>query len=340
MKSRHVTSCSKLVVAVLGTFLLGIGAIQAEATHSFRANTVGDKESITYKGLERFAEIVESRSDGDISFSLHHSGALGDQVGGIESLQAGTIDFATVETPIDTIDPVLGATALPYLFRDREHVQQVVDGFYRSWAEEQLAEHDLRLVSLLEGGFRHITNDVRPINKPSDLEGINMRTPDSRLRIRTFKEYGADASPLPFSELYTALQTGTFDGQENPIIWVKSQNFYEVQDYLSLTGHVYTMTYVLMSEDSYNELSDHQKQIVKQAGKEAGDYSVEVGREADQEVVDFLKEKGMEVNEADVESFVEKSKPVWDEWIKDLDSEDQERAKMLIDLVSEAGNEP
>lgn len=340
MQSKRITSCGRLAGTVLSAFLLGIGSAQAEATHTFRANTVGDENSITYQGLERFAQIVEARSDGDISFSLHHSGALGDQVGGIESLQAGTIDVATVETPIDVIDPVLGATALPYLFRDREHVEQVVDGFYRGWAEEQLLKHDLRLVSLLEGGFRHITNDVRPIETPSNLEGITMRTPDSRLRVRTFEEYGADASPLPFSELYTALQTGTFDGQENPIIWVKTQSFYEVQDYLSLTGHVYTMTYVLMSEESYQKLSEHQKQIVKQAGKEAGDYSVEVGRQADQEVVDFLKEKGMKVNKADVESFVEQSRPIWDEWVEDLDPENQKKARMLIDLVADAGNEP
>lgn len=324
---------------LLTTTAVGI-AQGASPEFEFRANTIGDPDSITYQGLERFAKIVEKRSNGRVSIALHHSGALGDQVSGIEALQSGTLDFATVETPITTIDPVLGVTALPYVFRGREHVETVLYGFFDEWVEQRLVPKGLRVVSLMEGGFRHITNNVRPIYTPEDLEGITMRTPDSRLRIRTFEHYGADASPLPFPEVYTALQTGTFDGQENPVIWAKTTNFYEVQDYLSLTGHIYTATYVLMSEESYQELPQDLQLLVKQAGREAYEKTVEVGRAADTEVVEFLKEQGMEVNEANKEAFVEASEPIWDGWVSDLEPDDQKVANMLLRLIRAAGKAP
>lgn len=341
MQAPTARFCTTLVTS--SALLLALGtplAATAGDAFSFRANTVGDTTSIAYQGLERFAEIVERESDGAIQFSLHHSGALGDQVDGMESLMAGTLDIATVETPIDQADPVLGATALPYLFRDRDHIAQVVDGGFVEWADERIADEGLRVVGVLESGFRHITNNVRPIETPADLEGLTIRTPESRLRIRTFQQYGADASPLPFEELYTALQTGAFDGQENPIIWVESENFYEVQDYLSLTGHVYTMTYILMSDESYQQLSDEQRALLRDAGVAAHEHSVELGTAADNDLIEVLEGHGMQVNQADVDSFVAASEPIWDAWIEeDLSGADQDAARELIDMIVELGDE-
>lgn len=339
----YLFASRRMALSCLSAALVASAAFAEPAAaqeYTMRANTVGNEESISYQGLERFKKIVEARSEGRIQVDLFHSGALGDQVSGIESMQAGTVDIATVETPIDTIDPVLGVTALPYMFRDRDHVDTVMYGALGSWIEKRLEDHGLRTLSFMEGGFRHITNNVRPIEKPEDLQGIAMRTPDSRLRIKIFNHYGADASPLPFPELYTALQTGVFDGQENPIIWVKTTNFYEVQEYLSLTGHLYTVTYVLMSDQVYQDLPEDLQLIVRQAGREAAEFSVEVGRAADEEIVDFLIEQGMEVNEADTEAFVAASEPIWDEWADELGSEDAETARMLIHLISTAGVQP
>ena len=328
----------KPVSGSLLALLLGVaaalpyGAAQAQE-FKLRANVPGNESGLAYLAAERFADIVEAESGGRVTVRVHHSSALGDQVSSIESMQVGTIDIATVETPITTIDPVLGATALPYVFRSRDHVAKALQGEAGAWIEERLAAKGLRVLGFLEGGFRQITNNVRPIRVPADLEGVKMRTPGNKLRIKIFNHYGANASPLPFKELYTALQTGVFDGQENPVIWAKVTKFYEVQKYLSLTDHLYTVTYLLMSEKSYAKLPADLQALLKTAGREAAAHSVELGAAADQEIVAFLKDQGMEVNRADVAAFVEASGPIWEDWAKEQGAD----AQRLIDMIQQAG---
>ncbi len=318
-----------LCFAVAAATTVAIGPSLA-ADLKLRANVPGNEEGIAYLGAKRFADLVNERAGGKLNIKVFHSSALGDQVSSIESMQAGTLDIATVETPITTVDPVLGATALPYIFRGREHVAAALNGPAGAWIEERLAAKGLRVLGFMEGGFRQITNNVRPINAPSDLKGIKMRTPSSKLRIKIFNTYGANASPLPFKELYTALQTGVFDGQENPVIWAKVTKFYEVQKYLSITNHLYTVTYLLMSENAFRKLDTETQAIFKQAGREAAEYTVEVGKKADSEIVDFLKFEGMEVNQADINAFVQASKPIWDEWVQ----EHGDDARKVTDLIA------
>lgn len=318
-----------LCFAVAAATTVAIGPSLA-ADLKLRANVPGNEEGIAYLGAKRFADLVNERAGGKLNIKVFHSSALGDQVSSIESMQAGTLDVATVETPITTVDPVLGATALPYIFRGREHVAAALNGPAGAWIEERLAAKGLRVLGFMEGGFRQITNNVRPINAPSDLKGIKMRTPSSKLRIKIFNTYGANASPLPFKELYTALQTGVFDGQENPVIWAKVTKFYEVQKYLSITNHLYTVTYLLMSENAFRKLDTETQAIFKQAGREAAEYTVEVGKKADSEIVDFLKSEGMEVNQADIDAFVQASKPIWDEWVQEYGDD----ARKVTDLIA------
>jgi len=327
------------LVGVCLTALLGFGALTAPRASlaeeiRLRANVPGNEEGIAYLGAKRFADIVAERSGGKVAIKVFHSSALGDQVSSIESLQAGTLDIATVETPITTVDPVLGATALPYIFRGREHVAKALQGPAGEWIEKRLTAKGLRVIGFLEGGFRQITNNIRPIITPADLKGVKMRTPGSKLRIKIFNHYGANASPLPFKELYTALQTGVFDGQENPVIWAKTTKFYEVQKYLSITNHLYTVTYLLMSDKAYQKLPADMQALFKEAGREAAAYTVELGTKADSEIVDFLKAKGMKVNQADVGAFVQASSAIWDDWAK----EQGEDANTLIDMIARAGD--
>jgi len=323
-----------IIAAIVGALAtVSLAAPKASAQEmQLRANAVGNEEGIAYLGMKRFSEIVEEKAGDKVGFKLFHSSALGDQVGSIESMQAGTLDIATVETPITTVDPTLGATALPYIFTGRDHVAAALNGDAGKWIEKRLAEKGLRVLGFMEGGFRQITNNVRPIVTPADLKGVKMRTPGSKLRIKIFNTYGANASPLPFKELYTALQSGVFDGQENPVIWAKVTKFYEVQKYLSLTNHLYTVTYLLMSEDKFQQLDPETQAIFKDAGREAAAHTVEIGKKADSEIVDFLKEQGMEVNEADTDAFVKASRPIWDEWAEETGGE----AKKLIDLIAAA----
>jgi len=305
--------------------------VAANAEISFKASVPGNKESIAYLSAQKFADEAKKASKGEINIKVFDSSALGDQVSNIQSMIAGTLDIATIETPITTLDSALGATALPYIFTSRSHIEKALGGEAGDWIQKRLNSKGLVVLAYLEGGFRHISNNKRPIVTPADLKGVKIRTPESKLRISTFNAYGANASPLPFEELYTALSTKTFDGQENPIIWVKSEKFYDVQKYLSLTGHVYTVTYLLMSKEKYDKLSSKDKEILKKAGQLAKDHSIKLGTDADNNVADFLKSKGMKVNEVNVKSFVDESRPVWDQWV----SENKD-GKILIKLIEDS----
>ncbi len=328
MKYLHHLSLT-ICLALATTIGLNVESATA-ADITLRANVPGNEEGIAYLGATRFADLIKERTNGRVEIKVFHSSSLGDQVSSIESMQAGPLDIATVETPITTVDSVLGATALPYIFRGRDHVAAALNGPAGAWIEERLASKGLHVLGFMEGGFRQITNNVRPISTPSDLTGVKMRTPSSKLRIKIFNAYGANASPLPFKELYTALQTGVFDGQENPVIWAKVTKFFEVQKYLSITNHLYTVTYLLMSESAFAKLDADLQAIFRQAGREAAEFTVEVGKKADSEIVEFLKSKGMEVNQAEIDAFVQASKPIWDEWAQ----EHGDDAKNLINLIA------
>ncbi|MCY0094807.1 TRAP transporter substrate-binding protein [Hoeflea ulvae] len=321
-----------LSIATLVAGSMAISLPVSAQEHSFKVSIPGNEESIAYQSVERFREVLAQQTDSSVEVQIFANSALGDQESSLEAMQTGLLDMATVETPITNILPELGATALPYIFSGRDHVKAAIDGEAGKKIEEMLLAKGLRVVGFLEGGFRQITNSVRPIVTPDDLKGVKMRTPGSALRIKIFNHYGANASPLPFSELYSALQTGVFDGQENPVIWVKSQRFYEVQDYLSLTNHLYTITYLLISEDKFQALSAEQQEAVMQAGDAAEAYSVELGTTADAEIVTFLKDKGMNVNEADIPAFTQASASIWTEWASEQPADAQE----LIDLITAA----
>ena len=324
-----------MIVTIFATFLsiFFVISVSNSADFKLRANTIGNEHSIHAVGLRKLKELVEKRSGGKIEIKIYYSGALGDQRAGIESMQSGTIDIATVDTPITTVDEVLGVFGLPFIFRDRKHVDMVMNGPIGIWVADRLRKSKLEVLSYFEGGFRQITNNVRPIYTPEDLKGIKMRTPSSQLRIKIFNTYGANASALPYPELYSALQMGVFDAQENPAIEVKSNKFYEVQKYLSFTNHVYSVSYLLMAVSSYNKLPWDFQLLMKQAAYEAAKATVEEGKAVDKEIIGLAESKGMKVNKANTEAFIKASKPIWDSVGQDMG----EDAVKLIHLVSTAG---
>lgn len=330
MMTRMKFPMNTMAALSAGCCILAFPAFAQE--FSFRANMPGNEESIAYKSAAHFAEALSEATDGAVRINLFANSALGDQDAALEAMQTGLLDMATIETPITSVVPELGATALPYIFSSREHVKAALEGEAGTRIEEMLVEKGLRPVAFLEGGFRHITNSRRAIAVPEDLSGLKIRTPESALRIKIFNHFGANASPLPFSELYSALQTGVFDAQENPLIWVQSQRFFEVQDYLSLTSHLYTVTFLLIDESRFQELPEEYRTAMLDAGRSAEAYSVELGTVADEEIVSFLEEQGMQVNEADIPAFTAMSEEIWTEWA----AEQSPAAQELIDLIVQA----
>lgn len=314
--------------ALAAVLSLTTAALAQDVT--LRANTIGAAGGIQEAGLKALKQAVETSTTGKVKVTIFTGGALGNQESDIEALATGTLDLSTIETPITKIDPLMGVFSLPYIFKSRAHVEAVLSGPVGSEVRDRLAKKGYRVIGFYEGGFRQITNNIRPIVKPEDLKGVKMRTPGSALRIKIFQTYGANASPLPYPELYAALQTKTFDGQENPAAEVKASRFYEVQKYLSITNHIYTLGFLLLSEKTWAKLSEDQRKALVAAGEAARKATVAYGEKADAEIVDLAKSKGMVVNQADIDAFVKASAPIWEEEAGKLGAE----AKDLIAKIA------
>jgi tripartite ATP-independent transporter DctP family solute receptor len=327
--------CKHLSIIWIGAALvcLVFAGTATGADFVLRVSTSSNAESVHYAGMTVFKELVEKRSNGKIEVKLFHSGAIGDDVANLEALKVGTLEIGTCDTPITTVDPLLGVFALPFIFRDRDHVASVMNGPVGDWTADRLRQKGLEVLAYFEGGFRQITNNKRPIVEPADLKGVKMRTPSSALRIKMFNHYGANAAALPYPELYSALQMGAFDGQENPAIEIKSQKFWEVQKYLSFSNHVYTVSYFLMSPVVYKKLPWDLQLMVKQAAYEASLKTIEVGKKADEDLAALAESKGMKVNQANVSAFVDASKPIWESYAKEQGSDTEK----IIAIIASAG---
>jgi tripartite ATP-independent transporter DctP family solute receptor len=202
---------------------------------------------------------------------------------------------------------------MPFLITDRDSAAKILDGAIGEELSTSMRESaDLQVIGFGEIGFRNITNNVRPVVTPADLQGLKLRTPGSKTRILAFEMLGSTPVTMNIGELYLALQQGTVDGQENPLGNIKAFSWHEVQDYLSLSGHVYTPITLVMNGARWDGLSEEHKTAVRNAAQKAVEHSREFGANADATLLDELS-KDMAVNEIDVEAFQEAAKPIWDE---------------------------
>jgi tripartite ATP-independent transporter DctP family solute receptor len=237
---------------------------------------------------------------------------LGGEVEMLKAMQTGTIDMAFITgAPLPTVVPEVGVFNIPFLFRDAAHAHAVLDGPIGAKALDGFKSKDLIALAWGENGMRHITNSKRPIVSAADLSGLKLRLPESEVMVAAFKAMGADVSSLPFPQLYSALQTGKFDGQENPIATIQASKFFQVQKYLTLSGHVYDPAIVFISPDVFGDLSDADKAAFVEAAKLAGVASRKYAGEAQAKGVAALESSGMQVTrEIKRDSFVSAMAPV------------------------------
>ncbi len=189
---------------------------------------------------EQFAEIVSERTDGEITIEVYPSDQLGSQTQLVEGTLLGTNDMVlTSDAVLSNFVPDVGIINLPFIFRDADHVRTALDGEVGQDLSALVEKQGAVVVGWWENGFRHITNSRNPIETPDDIEGMKLRVPEGPVFISTFEALGANPTPISFGELYSALQLGVVDGQENPPAHILTQKFYEVQDYVSRTGHIY-----------------------------------------------------------------------------------------------------
>ena len=249
-------------------------------------------------GATAMAEELERLSDGAMKIEQFPANALGGEREMVEGLQIGTVDLVVTSTgPVGNFVPDTLITDIPFLFRDYEHAHAVLDGPIGQEILDKFPEHGLVALAWGENGFRNLTNSVRPVRTPEDAAGLKVRTMENQVHMEAFQTLGVLPTPMAFPELFTALQQGTVDGQENPIGVILSADFAQVQDHLSLTNHVYSPALILMSPIAYDGLSDEQKGWLDQAAAAGATAMREKVREDAETGVATLREQGMEVVE-------------------------------------------
>jgi tripartite ATP-independent transporter DctP family solute receptor len=221
---------------------------------------------------------------------------------------------------------------MPYLVKDRAHMARIEKELFWPKIEPAAEKKGLKVIAVWENGYRHITNSKHAINVPKDLEGIKLRVPEGKWRVKMFQAYGANPSPMKFSEVFTALQTGVMDGQENPFTQIYSAKFQEVQKYLSLTGHVYTPAYVTVGAKKWAALPADVRTILEDTAKETQQFVYQAAEKVDNDLLAKLKAAGMQVNTPNKDAFVAASKPVYDEFAKEV-----EGSKEVIDRAIALG---
>ena len=243
-----------------------------------------------------FKNIVEGESGGRIVVELFDSGSLGGETDLVQSVQDGTLEMTMISGAMSQVCPEAAVLDIPYIFSSAAIAWQVIDGsFGEALAQHCLETTGLRTLAYGETGFRNFTNSVRPIRTPADLEGLSIRVQNTPLFVNLIESLGGEPTPLAFSELPTALATGVVDGQENPVSVIYSNNLYEVQDYLTLDGHVYAADFMVISDDVYQSLSAADQALLKRAAVVAGSVGRSIQQFNSADGVARLIEAGMEV---------------------------------------------
>jgi tripartite ATP-independent transporter DctP family solute receptor len=255
---------------VLAALAIAAGlADPAAAVETLRINIALAQNSHYGVAIDTFAREVERRTSGRYKVQTFYSSALGAERESVEAVQLGTLDLTLTSTgPLPNFVPEVAILDIPFLFRDYAHARAVLDG---PIGQELLAKFPAKgLIGLAwaENGFRHMTNSRRPVNGPDDLRGLKMRTMENPIHIEAYQQFGIRPTPMAFSEVFTALQQGTVDGQENPLSVIEAAKLDQVQKYLTLTGHVYSPAVFLMNKARWDALSDADKQAFLAAAKE------------------------------------------------------------------------
>ncbi len=249
-------------------------------------------------GIVRFAQLVRERSHGRIAIQIHHSRELGDERQVVEGLQLGTIQLTVTSTgPLGGFVPDMNVLDLPYLFRDAQHAYTVLDGPIGQSLLQKFEPIGIKGLAFWENGFRHVTTAKTPVRKPADLKGLKIRVMENRVHQAAFRALGADASPMAWGEVFTSLQQGLLDAQENPIPIVSTFKLYEVQKVLSLTGHVYSPAPLLMSKKAWDKLPPDLQKIMLDTAREVAVVERSINRAQEQKQVGELRAKGMTVIE-------------------------------------------
>jgi len=300
-------------------------AINAQEIHerTIRFGHLNNPDHPISAGVKKFAELMAAKSGGKHTVREFPSNQLGNEMQQQSALQGGTQEMtAPAPTSLAGIVKEFGLLDLPFIVANSQQADALTDGPVGKMLFAKLPDKGLVGLAFWDLGFRNVTNSKRPITKPEDLEGIKLRVIPNPVFLETFKTFKANPLPMPFSDLYSALDTRAVDGQENPFAVILSNKFFEVQKFLSTTNHVYTANTILISKKFWDRLSSVEQKLVQDAALEARDYQRKISRDAAQKAIGELRAKGMQVNEvppAELGRMRQMVRPVHDKFMAEYD---------------------
>ncbi|MEX0386068.1 TRAP transporter substrate-binding protein [Spiribacter onubensis] len=279
------------------------------------AHVVNEQDGF-HIAAEKFKEIVEDRTDGVVSVEIFPNAQLGDERTLLESMQIGTVDMGVITNgPVANFVEEIAVFELPFLFPSREAAYEVLDGPVGQDLLDELERVNLKGLAYAERGFRNLTNSRGPVTEPADLDGLKLRVMENPVYVDTFRELGANAVPMAWTEALTAMQQGTIDGQENPVNVIHSFELNETQTHMTLSRHTYAPAIFVMGMPVWTELPEPVQGVIEEAAQEAAEYERQVNEEMEAEQLAELKASGMEVVEdADLEAFRTAVGPVYEKY--------------------------
>ncbi|PKR78208.1 transporter [Halalkalibacillus sediminis] len=282
----------------------------SDETFEITYSTWANQGEPAFQGMEKFKEIVEEETDGNITVELFAGNELGSTAEQMEQVKMGTIQMMSSGDPgMDEIEYL----SLPYLMDSNEHWSHVLGSEVgQEWNEQLKSEQGVRNIGILPRGPRVVSAN-KAIETPEDMSGLKIRAPEVDYYIETFKAIGANPTPMDFGELYNALQTGLVEAQENPLETIYAAGFHEVQDYVINTNHMYKPAFVTLNEEFYQSLPEDYQQILMDAAKEGETYAQEQLDANASDMKAEMEESGVEFIDPDVEAFREKTQSVRDE---------------------------
>ncbi|WP_157087657.1 TRAP transporter substrate-binding protein [Oceanobacillus damuensis] len=296
----------------------GVDADDSDTIH-LRLGQVKAASHAVSLGIDKFAELVEEKSNGEIVIETFHDGLIGNDREVIESAQMGSIELASSSTPnMTSFTNYFTAWDLPYIFETKEEVYTAIDGKPGDIVREQMENNGFKVIFFPDYGYRQIVNNERPIRVPEDMEGLKIRTTNSRIEQADFIQYGSNPTPVAWSEVFTALQQGTVEGEGNSYSLLWDSKHQEVLDYATEVNYNYSSDIVVMNLEFFNDLSEEHQQIIMEAGAEATEWQRVIANENDEKAKQDFIDYGIEVyepTEEEMREWKQVVEPVWDQFV-------------------------
>ncbi|MDR5902271.1 MULTISPECIES: TRAP transporter substrate-binding protein [Halomonas] len=279
------------------------------------AHVVNEQDGFHLAAM-KFEELVEERTGGKLDIELYPNATLGDERTLLEGMQIGTVDMGVITNgPVANFLEEMAVFELPFLFPSPEAAYEVLDGEIGQELLDRLSEVNLKGLAYAERGFRNLTNSERAVESPEDIDGLRIRVMENPVYVDTFRELGANAVPMAWTEALTAMQQGTIDGQENPVNVIHSFKLHETQDHMTLSRHTYAPALFVMGMPAWNKLPEAAQSVIEQAAQEAAEHERRVNAEMEAEQLAALREAGMQiVEEPDIAAFQQAVTPVYEQY--------------------------